>query len=183
MRDRYTELHKILDEKTIGPGAGSHPEHMHTHHERAELRPAAVPTLCPADAQLLPGTREGSLSAAAFQALSPVPRRDPVPGPGKTPARPCIELQDVSYCHTSGAAIITHLNVCIRPGEHVALIGRSGCGKSTLMSLLAGRLQPSGGLIRYGMLEHWHLGAEQRVRLISYVQQTPFLFTGTLRDP
>lgn len=97
-----------------------------------------------------------------------------VPGTG-------IQLDAVSFSHVSGARILDSVQLTIAAGEHVALIGRSGCGKSTLLNLVAGRLQPDGGAIRYGALVHSQLERDKRVALISYVQQSPFLFSATLR--
>src|SRR6187549_1126889 len=39
------------------------------------------------------------------------------------------------------------IDLSVRKGEFVALIGHSGCGKSTLLSLIAGLLKPSSGLM------------------------------------
>lgn len=39
------------------------------------------------------------------------------------------------------------INLSIREGEFVSLIGHSGCGKSTLLNLVAGLLQPTGGVL------------------------------------
>lgn len=43
---------------------------------------------------------------------------------------------------------LENIEVSIRPGEKVALIGRSGCGKSTLLHMMAGLLMPSEGCVR-----------------------------------
>lgn len=46
------------------------------------------------------------------------------------------------------APTLKEIELRIRPGEQVALIGRSGCGKSTLLHMLAGLLLPSEGCVR-----------------------------------
>jgi putative ABC transport system ATP-binding protein len=66
--------------------------------------------------------------------------------------------------------------------EHIAVIGQAGSGKDELGLLLARLVQPTSGWISVGGLDL----AEQPLavvgRRISYVNATPYLFTGTLRD-
>ena len=47
-------------------------------------------------------------------------------------------------------AVLSGIDLTIRPGEIVALIGRSGSGKSTLLHILAGLIQPSEGAVHIG---------------------------------
>ena len=47
-----------------------------------------------------------------------------------------IEFDDVSFHYGENKGVIDHLNLTIKPGEKVGLVGRSGAGKSTLVNLL-----------------------------------------------
>jgi len=47
-----------------------------------------------------------------------------------------IRFDDVSFHYDKSAGVIEHLNLDIRPGEKVGLVGRSGAGKSTLVNLM-----------------------------------------------
>lgn len=118
----------------------------------------------------------------AVQGIGPVSAHRMGAVDSADPPAAVIQFKDVSFAHSSGARIINNITFTIRPGEHVALVGRSGGGKSTLMNLIAGRLQPSTGSIHYGELEHDQLSNSRRVGLISYVQQVPFVFSGRLRE-
>jgi NitT/TauT family transport system ATP-binding protein len=51
---------------------------------------------------------------------------------------------------TDGALVIDNLNLTIRAGEFVALVGASGCGKSTLLNILSGLDHQSSGQINLG---------------------------------
>jgi capsular polysaccharide transport system ATP-binding protein len=54
--------------------------------------------------------------------------------------------------------VLEDLNLVIRPGEHVGLLGRNGAGKSTLIKLIGGVEMPTSGRIRRKMSVSWPLG-------------------------
>src|SRR5689334_1279442 len=57
---------------------------------------------------------------------------------------PVVEFQSVQY-RLSDRAIIDNLNLQIRRGETLILLGRSGCGKTTTLKLINNLLMPSSG--------------------------------------
>ncbi len=60
-----------------------------------------------------------------------------------------IEFEDVSFGYGNGNMILKNLNLKIRRGEHIAIVGCNGAGKSTLIKLLLNLYQPSKGRILY----------------------------------
>ena len=59
-----------------------------------------------------------------------------------------LQIKDVSKQYSPNAPVILDgINLDVRPGEFVNLLGASGCGKSTLLALLAGLDQPTSGEI------------------------------------
>jgi putative ABC transport system ATP-binding protein len=65
-------------------------------------------------------------------------------------AEPLIRIRDLSKSYQRGGQLIevlSHLQLEVRPGEFVALMGPSGSGKSTLLNLIAGIDQPTSGRI------------------------------------
>ncbi len=62
-----------------------------------------------------------------------------------------IEFKDVSFTYPQTEnPVLEHLNLTIRPGEKIALVGQNGAGKTTLVKLLTGLYQPSSGEILLG---------------------------------
>jgi capsular polysaccharide transport system ATP-binding protein len=55
------------------------------------------------------------------------------------------------------AVVLDDINMVIRRGEKVGILGRNGAGKSTLIRLVSGAEQPSEGLIRREMSVSWPL--------------------------
>ncbi len=62
-----------------------------------------------------------------------------------------IKLSDVSYVYMSGGPFekvaVKDINLNLKNGEFVGLIGHTGSGKSTLIQLMAGLIKPSGGMV------------------------------------
>ena len=47
-----------------------------------------------------------------------------------------VELQDVCFSYTPGQKLIENLNLSVRPGQRIAIVGPTGCGKTTVINLL-----------------------------------------------
>lgn len=61
-----------------------------------------------------------------------------------------LDLQNVTYRYGRGGAGVGPLNLHVKPGEFITIVGPSGSGKSTLLSLLSGFLTPQQGDIFLG---------------------------------
>ena len=83
-----------------------------------------------------------------------------------------IEFRDVWYKYSGGEDYtIKGLNLTIRPGEHIALVGLNGAGKTTLVKLLCGLYTPTKGKILVGGRDIQEYNIEEYYRLISAVFQ------------
>ncbi|WP_374651745.1 energy-coupling factor ABC transporter ATP-binding protein [Dongia sp.] len=59
-----------------------------------------------------------------------------------------LELIDADYAYPGGITALSAVNIAIRPGEKVALLGANGAGKTTLLNVLNGTLRPAGGALQ-----------------------------------
>jgi D-xylose transport system ATP-binding protein len=73
--------------------------------------------------------------------------RAPGPSPGGPSPAPLLELSQVSK-HFGGVRALHEVDLAVRAGEVVALIGDNGAGKSTLVKIVSGVESPDGGEIR-----------------------------------
>jgi ATP-binding cassette subfamily B multidrug efflux pump len=58
-----------------------------------------------------------------------------------------IRFEQLSFAYSAGRPVLQDINLTIRPGERIGLVGRSGAGKSTLVHLLLRFFEPSSGRI------------------------------------
>ncbi len=94
-----------------------------------------------------------------------------------------VEFRDVTFRYSDGEEnVLEHFNLSVPNGTNVAIVGETGAGKSTLVNLVCRFCEPTGGEIlidgrnvreRSQLWLHSHIG---------YVLQTPYLFSGTVRD-
>ncbi len=99
------------------------------------------------------------------------------------PAQATIEFESVSVVYESGQRpALYEVSFCVRPGEHVALVGVSGSGKSTIGALLLKFIRPTSGTIRIGSVNLADLDDAVWRRHIAWVPQKPFLFNLSIAD-
>lgn len=93
-----------------------------------------------------------------------------------------IELCDLSYSYPDAVTpALDRIQLVLKRGEHIGLVGHSGSGKTTLVDLLSGLLAPSGGRLLIGTDELTKANAESWRHQIGYVSQHPFIADETLR--
>jgi len=108
-----------------------------------------------------------------------------VPEPVNPVALPKVEgritLTDASFRY-GNRAVIKQLNLDIKPGEMIGLVGHSGSGKSTLVNLMCRFYDLSEGSIALDGVDIKQLKVADYRRHIGLVLQEPFLFFGTIAD-
>ncbi|WP_071058392.1 type I secretion system permease/ATPase [Pelistega sp. MC2] len=82
----------------------------------------------------------------------------------------------------SNPMVLQGLNLFIRPGEKVGILGRIGSGKSTLLKLASGLYQPQEGLVTLDGVDLKQLDPNFVRNEIAFLNQSPRLFLGTLRE-
>lgn len=94
-----------------------------------------------------------------------------------------IDFKDVEFGYPGdNGEALRKVSFHIKPGEHVALIGRVGSGKSTLLRLILGLYQPKSGTIRIDSVDIRQLDPVQLRRNVGYVPQDATLFFGSLKE-
>jgi len=95
---------------------------------------------------------------------------------------PAMEVRDVKFGYFPGRPVLKGVSLAVRPGEHVAVVGRTGSGKSTLLSLVGGLYEPWSGAIRVHGCDPRGLAEEERCLVMGVVPQTVQLFSGSVMD-
>jgi len=78
--------------------------------------------------------------------------------------------------------VLKNINLSIKQGEKVGIIGKIGSGKSTILKLLLNLYEPTKGSILIDQTDIRQIDPVDLRRAIGYVPQEPFLFMGSIRD-
>lgn len=94
-----------------------------------------------------------------------------------------IEFDDVSFHYEENKEnVLSHVNLKVRPGEYVALVGSSGAGKTTLCSMIPRFYDVSSGSVKLDGKDIRDIKLKELRRQIGIVQQDVYLFAGTVMD-
>ena len=94
-----------------------------------------------------------------------------------------VTFEDVSFRYTpDGPEVVSHLNLTVKAGESVALVGPSGGGKTTLCSLIPRFYEVSSGRILLDGTDITAVTTRSLREHIGLVAQDVYLFSGSVRD-
>lgn len=93
-----------------------------------------------------------------------------------------IEFRDVHFGYDKNQPVLKGIDLDVKPGEMIGLVGHSGAGKSTLINLLARFYTPQQGSILIDGVDLREVSLEDLRRQIGIVPQECYLFSGTIAD-
>jgi ABC-type multidrug transport system fused ATPase/permease subunit len=94
-----------------------------------------------------------------------------------------IEFDNVSFHYSDDPTpVLEDINLCIHPGQTVALVGKTGAGKTTLIKLIARFHDPTAGDLRVDGFNLRSITQDSLRSQMGIVLQDPFLFSGTVRE-
>lgn len=94
-----------------------------------------------------------------------------------------IEFKEVSFRYEdNNEEVLSHVNLEVKPGDYVALVGTSGAGKTTLCSLIPRFYDVSSGEILLDGTDIRRIRLDDLRRQIGIVQQDVYLFAGTIME-
>ena len=121
--------------------------------------------------------------AHIFELLDTKPEVSDKPDAVQQPSiRGEIRYEGVGFHYEPDSPVLQDINLHVRPGETVALVGPTGAGKSTLVALLLRLYDVTEGRITVDGHDVREVKQESLVRQTSIVLQEPYLFSGTVRD-
>ncbi len=129
-----------------------------------------------------------TMSAASGRRIAQVLNEEPdlvdPESPVETVADGSIDFDHVSfsYRHGSGGETLTDIDLHIRSGETVGVIGGTGCGKSSLVNLVSRLYDVTDGSVRVGGLDVRSYGLEALRDQVAVVLQKNVLFSGTILE-
>ncbi|MER6915114.1 ABC transporter ATP-binding protein [Streptomyces sp. NPDC000594] len=120
-----------------------------------------------------------SLSRIIGVADQPQPRDPERPA---VPQDASIAVAGLHHAYRAGHPVLSEVDLVLRPGERVALVGASGAGKTTLAKLIAGIHVPTAGTITVGGVPLDAIGPVAARRHIALITQETHVFAGPLAE-
>lgn len=93
-----------------------------------------------------------------------------------------LELVDVSFSYDKNKTLIKDFNLCVKPGQRIAIVGPTGCGKTTLINLLMRFYDIDSGKIILDGFDYRDIKRKTLRENFGMVLQDTWLKSGTVRD-
>jgi ATP-binding cassette subfamily B protein len=93
-----------------------------------------------------------------------------------------VEIKDLHFSYTSERKLITGLNLSVKQGQKIAIVGPTGCGKTTLINLLMRFYDPVSGKILFDGVDTMEMQRRILRRSVGMVLQETWLRAGTIRS-
>ena len=128
----------------------------------------------------------GAVAAAAGRifALLDAPEETPDPVPGTVPqtSAGAVEFRHVAFGYTPGRPLMRDVNITVKPGQKVAIVGPTGAGKTTLINLLMRFYDADSGSILVDGVDIRDMTRRGLRDRFGMVLQDAWLFEGSIRD-
>ncbi len=107
---------------------------------------------------------------------------DPADGREMPPVKGKIEFQDVHFFYNENMAVLHTINLTIKPGETVALVGPTGAGKTSIANLIPRFYDVTRGRVLIDGIDVREVTKHSLRVQMGMVTQDPHLFTGNVAD-
>lgn len=93
-----------------------------------------------------------------------------------------VDFNHITFGYDADQPVLPELDLHIRPGEMIGVVGTTGAGKSTLISLLNRFYDVWDGSVTIDDVDLRKIPQQQLHRIVGLIQQEPFLFSGSIID-
>ncbi|MEO2507736.1 ABC transporter ATP-binding protein [Clostridium paraputrificum] len=93
-----------------------------------------------------------------------------------------LEINNVNFSYSENKRLIENLNLKVKPGNRIAIVGPTGCGKTTIINLLMRFYDVTSGEIKVDNTNITHLTREGLRRNFGMVLQDTWLYSGTVKE-
>ncbi len=121
--------------------------------------------------------------AARVFELIDAPSQQPEPTQPECPnVEGAVEIRKMDFSYRKDKPLIRNMNLSVRPGQRVAIVGPTGCGKTTLINLLMRYYDYDAGEIRLDGVDIQQMERTYLRKSVGMVLQDTWLRVGTVRD-
>ncbi|MFF7177668.1 ABC transporter transmembrane domain-containing protein [Streptomyces sp. NPDC008121] len=131
---------------------------------------------------LIDDAQSAGASLARLVGVSSLPAEREPEEKAATPVDGSVKVSGLGHSYVDGHPVLADVDLDVRSGERVALVGASGAGKTTLAKLIAGVHDPASGVISLGGVDSRELGPAGVRRAVTLISQEVHVFAGPLAE-